>query len=175
MKTNEEKKKSPSGFRFNVFDAILILLAVLCIVGIWQRGNLQKLFEAGEAMEEYTVTFEVRKLRSTTADLLVQGTEFYLMENGSRVPMGALSVQVSARPATEYLQHPTEGMVEARYPEDSYERLQDVTGTLVCRGIEHNGSFLLEGKTHLAINQTLAAYTERANLSICITGIQKAA
>ncbi|MBE6702603.1 MAG: hypothetical protein E7585_04225 [Ruminococcaceae bacterium] len=171
----EEKKKASSSFRFNVFDAILILLAVLCIVGIWQRGNLQRLFDAGEAMEEYVVTFEVQKLRSTTADLLVQGTEFYLEENGSRISLGTLSVQVAARPATEYLQNSKGETVVARYPEDAYERLQDVTGSLVCRGIVHDGAFLLEGKTHIAINQTIAAFTETADLNICVTGIEKTA
>ena len=58
MKNVKEKKKAPARARFNVFDAVLILLAVLCIVGVWQRHNLQKLFESDETLEAYTVTFE---------------------------------------------------------------------------------------------------------------------
>ena len=54
MKNTEEKKTATAKFRFNVFDAVLILLAILCVVGIWQRSNLQTLFEAGEASESYT-------------------------------------------------------------------------------------------------------------------------
>ncbi len=173
MKNVKEKKKAPARARFNVFDAVLILLAVLCIVGVWQRHNLQKLFESDETLEAYTVTFEVRRMRSTTADLLTQGTELYLVENEERVSLGTLSGPFNAVPATVYLQDKDGNTVKAVYPEDDYEHLQDGFGTLNCRGVEHNGSFLLEGKTFLAVNQTVTAFTENADLEIRITGIQK--
>lgn len=174
MKNTEAKKSATSKFRFNVFDAVLILLVVLCIVGIWQRGNLQSLFEAGDASESYTVTFEVKKLRSTTAALLADGTELYLYENGTRVSLGQLSGTPATTPASVYLYY--EGnMVEASYPDDPDECLLDVTGTLRCRIIEHDGSFLLEGKSRIAVNQIITAYTESADLTLCVKSIEKAA
>lgn len=173
MKATEEKKKLSSRFRFNIFDAVLILLAILCIVGVWQRKNLQNLFESGEALETYTVTFESRKMRSTTAALLTKDTELYLENDDARVSLGTISEQVLPLAATVYLQDKNGQTVEAVYPQDDYEYLQDVSGTLTCRGITHNGAFLLEGKTYLAVDQIVAAYTETADFEIRITSIQK--
>lgn len=174
MKNTEEKKTATAKFRFNVFDVVLILLAILCVVGIWQRSNLQSLFEAGDASDTYTVTFEIKKLRSTTAELLSDGTELYLYENGTRIPLGTLTGEPAARPASEYLYY--EGnVVEARYPDDPDECLQDVTGTITCRMIEHDGAYLLGGVSRIAVNQTIAAYTESADLEIRVKSIRKAA
>ena len=60
---SKETKNIFSRIRFNVVDAVLILLAILAIVGVWQRKNLQRLFDSGEALESYTVTFEIKKIR----------------------------------------------------------------------------------------------------------------
>ena len=174
MKMNEERKKAPSRFHFNIFDVVLILLAVLCVVGVWQRKNLQGLFESGEALESYTMTFESRQVRSTTAALLTKDTELYLEQEGVKVSLGTIGEQVLPLAATVYLQDKNGQLVEAVYPEDDYEYLQDVTGTLSCRGIEQNGSFLLGGEIYLAVGQTVLAHTEMADFEICITGIQKA-
>lgn len=173
MKNEKDKNKKARRFPLNVFDVALILLAVLCIVGVFQRNNLQQMFEKKEALENYTLTFEVKQMRNTAASLLVQGTELYLTDREARVSLGTLSGPFNAVPATVYLQDKNGNTVKAVYPEDDYECLQDGTGTLNCRGIEHEGRFLLEGKTYLAVNQTVTAYTESADLEIRITGIQK--
>lgn len=173
MKIGEEKKKNPPRFRFNIFDAVLILLAVLCIVGVWQRKNLQALFESGEELESYTVTFEARKMRSTTAALLTKDTELYLEEGGARISLGTISEQVLPLAATVYLQDKNGQIVEAVYPQDDYEYLQDVSGQLSCRGLTDGGAFMLGGQLHLAVDQTVAVHTETADFEIRITGIQK--
>jgi hypothetical protein len=170
---NTERKNIFSRIRFNVVDAVLILLAILAIVGVWQRKNLQRLFDSGEALESYTVTFEIKKIRSTTADLLEKGTELYLQDQNTRVPLGTLAEQVSTSAATVYLQDKDGNTVKAVYPQDNFEYLLDAGGILNCRGIEHDGVFLLEGKTYLAVNQVVAAYTETADFEIRVTSIQK--
>ena len=166
----EGKKKG--GF-INIFDIVLILLLVLCIVGVWQRNNIQKLFASGDELDAYTVTFEIKKLRSTAADLLTTDTAFYTEDNGVRVSLGKLSASPSVSAAVEYMYDENGNIVEAVYPEDDYEYLLDVTGLLSCRGILENGSFLLEGKTYLAVNQTIMAYTEKADFEIRIVAIEK--
>ena len=56
--------------RFSLLDLAIVLLALLAIVGIWQRNNLKNLFAEKEILEEYVITFEIKKVRSTTAKLV---------------------------------------------------------------------------------------------------------
>ena len=161
--------------RFNLLDVALILLAVLSLVGVWQRSNLQNLFTSKELLDEYTVTFEIKKVRSTTVDLLQKDTELYMMNDGERVSLGKLTHQVSAAPATVYLQDGSGNTVQCVYPQDNNEYLLDVNGVLQCEGVEHDGSFLLGGKIYLAINQSVTVQTETADIEIRIMGIEKSA
>ncbi len=159
---------------FNLLDAAIILLALLAVIGVWQRSNLQKLFTADEMLENYTVTFEIKKIRSTTIDQLPKDTEFYLAQEEERVSLGVLSQQLSVAAATVYLQDRNGETVKAVYPQDSHEYLLDANGVLSCEGVTHDGSFLVGGKIYLAINQTVSVETETADFEIRITGIEKA-
>ena len=166
-----EERKPKTHLRFNLLDAVLILLAVLCVVGVWQRHNLQKLFASDAETESFAVTFEIKQLRSTTVDLLEKDTAFYLVEQGEEIALGVLQERVSASAATVYLQDAAGNTVTAVYPEDNYRYLLDVNGILTCRGVMSDGTFLLNGRTYLAVNQVMAVYTEAADLEIRITGI----
>ena len=167
----EERKKSRKGF--NILDVVLILLAVLCVVGIWQRQNIQKLFASGEDLESYVVSFEVKKLRKTTAELLTVDKSVYFEEDGKRVALGTIAEQIADTPALEYLPDGKGGTVVAVYPEDPHEHLIDVSGKIACLGIRQDGAFLLGGTTYLTVNQTLLVFTEEAELEIRITDISK--
>ena len=167
----EERKKGRKGF--NILDVVLILLAVLCAVGIWQRQNVQRLFSAGEDLDAYTVSFEVKKLRKTTAELLTVDKVVYFEENGKRITLGKIAEQIADTPALEYLPDGNGGTVVAVYPEDPNEHLLDITGKIACLGLVQDGAFLLDGTTHLTVNQTLYVLTEDAELEIRITNIAK--
>jgi len=169
----EKEKKVGVRRRFNVLDAILILLAILCIVGVWQRKNLQELFASGETLDAYTITFEVRELRSTTVDLLTKDTAFYLQDGDETVALGTLTENVAASAATVYLQNSDGEMVEAVYPQDDYDYRLDVKGTLACRGTLHDEHFHVEGKVHLTVNQVIRIHSEKVDLEIRILDIQK--
>ncbi len=159
---------------FNLLDAAIILLALLAVIGVWQRSNLQKLFTVDEVLENYTVTFEIKKVRSTTIDQLQKGTELYLMQEDDHLSLGVLSQQLSVAAATVYLQDRDGNTVKAVYPQDNHEYLLDADGVLLCEGVEHDGAFLAGGKLYLAINQTVRVQTETADFEIRITGIEKA-
>lgn len=159
--------------RFNLLDAVIILLVLLTLIGVWQRQNLQRLFTVEEVLEEYTVSFEIKKIRSTTVAYLDEGTAFYIEEEGERVALGTLSAQVASSAATVELRDQDGNLVSAVYPEDDYEYLWDVSGTLRCEGVERDGSFLVGGKLYLAYNKTVQVETEMADLEIRITGISK--
>ena len=170
---NEKKKKAPVRFNFNLLDVVIILLVLLCIVGVWQRKNLQNLFKSGNAYDAYTVTFEAKTIRGDTAALLTDGAAVYLLDDkGTKISFGTLNGNVTSVAAATYVLDGSGNSIAVTYPEDAENR-RDITGTLACRGVQKGNQFLLQGKFHLAANQTVTIHTETADLEICITGITK--
>ncbi len=167
-------EKKSLHLRFNALDVVLILLAILCIVGVFQRHNIQNLFTAGDKTESYTVTFEISKIRSSSMELLETGTTLYTENGGERIVLGTISENVAVSPAVEYLTDGDGNTVKAVYPEDRYEHYLRVDGKLAGEGVERNGIFLLAGKMQLFVNQTLTAHTETADFELRIVQIEKA-
>ncbi len=161
--------------RFRLLDVAIILLALFAAVGIWQRDNLKDMFEKEEILESYVVTFEVKRVRSTTAELLQKDVCFYTEAGEERILLGALTQPVAVSAATVYLPHPDpdRGTVEAVYPQDDHEYLQDVGGELSCKGIEHDGSFFAGGTLLLSKGQQLAVQTETVDIVITVTDYRK--
>ena len=166
--------------RVNLLDFALILLAILAIVGLWQRNNLKQLFSDKELLEEYVITFEVKRVRSTTAQLLDKDVALYTLNGEESVVLGRLTQPVAVSPATVFLPHTGTGggtleMVEAVYPQDEHEYYQDVGGELSCLGIEHDGAFFLDGKMLLVKGQQIQAKTETLDIVITVTDYRKVA
>ena len=167
-------KDKKNGRRFNLVDAALILLVLLAVVGVWQRENLKTLFTTEQVLDEYVVTFEVKKMRSTTGELLKKGTVFTVESDGERMVLGTLARDVAASAATESLRDKNGEEVSVVYPEDEYEYLWDVSGELHCEGIERDGTFLVGGHLYLARNKRVLVQTETADFEIVIKSIEKA-
>ncbi len=161
--------------RWRLLDVAIILLALFAAIGIWQRDNLKDLFEKEEILESYVVTFEVKRVRSTTAELLQKDVAFYTDSKGEHVLLGMLTQPVAVSAATVFLPHPDpdRGTVEAVYPQDNYEYLQDVGGELACRGVEHDGSFFVGGRMLLSKGQQIAVKTETVDIVITVTDYRK--
>ena len=166
-------KDKKTGRRFGLVDAVIVLLVLFAVVGLWQRKNLESLFTAEEVLDRYTVTFEVKKVRSTTGELLKKDTAFYATEDGELVSLGALEQDVVTSPASETLRDANGDNITVVYPEDNNEYLRDVSGVLVCEGVERDGAFLVGGKMYLAYDKTISVQTETADLEIVIKNIEK--
>ena len=172
---NENKKRTPARFNFNLLDVVIILLALFCIVGVWQRKNLQNLFRSGNAYDTYTVTFTANGVRGDTAALLTENADVWTFdEKGTRIDFGSLNGSVTTEPAKTRVLNDAGESVTVTYPADA-RNLRDAAGTISCRIVEKNGRYLLNGKYQLAVNQTVTVHTETADLVICITGISKSA
>lgn len=173
MERNEKR-------RFSFLDLALILLAILAVVGLWQRNNFKKLFADEEILEEYVITFEIKKVRSTTAQLLKKDVALYTYNGDEAVALGTLTQPVAVSPATVYLPHHGTGtgvmeMVEAVYPQDEYEYYQDAGGELSCHGIERDNAFFLDGKMLLVKGQQILAKSETVDVVITVTDYRKVA
>ena len=130
-------------------------------------------------LEEYVITFEIKKVRSTTAQLLQKNVALYTQNGDALVSLGTLTQPVAVSPATVYLPHQGTGTgtverVEAVYPLDEYEYYQDAGGVLTCLGIERDGSFFVSGEMLLVKGQQILAQSEIADVVITVLDYRKA-
>ena len=170
--------------RFGLLDLALVLLAIVALLGVWQRNNLKKLFAQEELLEEYVITFEIKKVRSTTAQLLQKDVVLYVENGEDLVTLGALTQPVAVSPATVYLPATGSGMsgktvsmVEAVYipikDYEEYENYQDAGGELACLGIERDGAFFVSGELVLVKGQQILAQSETVDVVITILDYRK--
>ena len=148
----EERKKTTS-VRFNLLDIALIVLAVLCVVSVWQRGNLKKIFDRSGVYQSYTVHFSVNDVPQGVAKALTEGVTLYTEEDGTRCTLGTLHEIVSSDPDAT-------GAV-------------DVNGTVMCLILQKDHHFFLKNGPELALNMHLTVESESAVFELVITGIVK--
>ncbi len=173
MKDNKEKslKKSP---RFGVLDAVIILLIIVAVVGVYFRYNILELVNGTKNLEDYTVSYSIENIRYTTPNYINTGDEVYFAEDGEHFGtlinasenMGALSIT----PASEYFTTSNASVVEVFYP-DSQSRV-DAKGRLTCHGTySDDGGFLVNGSVFIASGQKINVKTENVTVTIQIDEI----
>ena len=168
-----EKKNSP---HFNVLDALIIIVVILIIVGIYFRYNIIDFLKDSQNKDDYAISYTVKDIRYTTYDYVHVGDTLYFSDSGD-IFGKLLNCEPNNQeawnktPASQHFTTSSGEVVEAFYPnEDS--RI-DVKGRLLCEGYyNEDGGFLLNRSTYLAPGQTITVKTELASFVINITGIE---
>ena len=168
---NANAKKAP---RFGVLDAVIILLVIVAIVGIYFRYNIIDLISENKKLEKYTVTFTIENIRYTTPNYVNVGDRVYFASDdelfGTLVAfsenMGALSIT----PASEYFTNSSGEVTEVFYPNN--ESRIDAIGKLLCEGrYSDEGGLLVNGSTYLSAGQTIEVNTEYVTVAMRIDNI----
>ncbi|MBE6597215.1 MAG: hypothetical protein E7641_06040 [Ruminococcaceae bacterium] len=171
-KNRAEKKNSP---HFNAVDALIVILAIIAVVGVYFRYNILDFLSSSRNNEEYVVSFSIENIRYTTPNYINVGDNVYLSSDGELLGVlmsesenqGALNIT----PASEFFTDSSGKVVEAFYPSENSR--VDAKGRMLCEGVyDSEGGFSVSGKTHLAPGQTLSVYTEKVTFSIVITEIE---
>lgn len=167
-----QDKKAP---KFGVFDAIIILLVILVVVGIYFRYNIVEWFSNSNGLGEYTLSYTIEDIRYTTPNFINIGDKVYF-EDGNKLfgtfvevseNMGALSIT----PASKLFVDSNGNIVEAFYP-NSESRI-NANGKLICSGrYSEDGAFLVNGSTFISCGQSVSVYTEYVTVSIRIDAIE---
>ena len=172
-KDKSEKKNSP---RFNVLDALIIILVILVVVGIYFRYNIIDILNSAKNNEAYAISYTVKNIRYTTNNYVHVGDKLYFADSGDS--FGALlncepnnQEPWNKSPASQHFTISSGDVVEAFYPND--ESRIDVKGRLLCEGhYSEDGGFLLDGNTYIAPGQTINVRTELVSFVINVTAIE---
>ena len=173
MKSSE--KKTP---RFGFLDAVIILLIITAVVGIYFRANILDFLKNDRHIQEYTISFSIQDIRYSTPDYVQVNDTVYFSDDGTTLGTVMEATQGNAeslncRPAVKVFQTENGTMESVSYPNN--ESRVDATGRLLCRGsYSEDGGFLVNGNRYLSAGQTIDVQTELVTVSITITDIQAA-
>ena len=81
MKTVNEtsKKRSP---RFSVLDAVIILLVIVAVAGVYFRYNIIGFISGAQNLEDYAISYSIKDIRYTTPNYINVGDEVYFADDG---------------------------------------------------------------------------------------------
>ena len=158
----DQKQKQISGFRFNIFDFLIILGIIVCLVAVIVRSVM--ISKAQEEIVYADVYFEVKGISEVTANALCMPNEsIYLQSND--VEIGMFSTVESK--AFRVLSEDENGrLIEVLHPDK-----QTVYGIAQMKGVWYQDGFLIDGTSFAKVGQTFDIYTKYASCTITITSI----
>lgn len=171
-KPKTERANAP---HFNVLDAVIIILIVAAVVGIYFRHEIIDVLTDDKNTDEYVVSFSIENVRHTTPSYIHVGDNVYFKSDGEL--MGSLmsasenELSLDIAPALEYFTKSNGEIKAIRYPNE--ESRIDATGRLLCKGnYDENGGFSIDGDTYIAAGQSIEVYTEKVSFVLKVISIE---
>lgn len=134
--------------RFNIADAIIIVVALLVIAGIALR--VYRIFGTEEELQSVTVEFEISNISSEHIDLY-SGDKLYLTSDNIRV---GYIMELTVSDMMEYAYNDQGELVKATVPGKS-----TITGKMLLDGKVTEHGFYLGGTILLTESQEISLYT----------------
>lgn len=174
-KSTERVKLVP---KFKILDAVIILLIITSVLGIYFRYNVMDTLKNQKDMKEYVISFSVQNIRSSTTNYINVGDDIYFSEDGEKLGELMSHMDDSNDPllseiASEYFVNENGTIVPGYYPEsDSMDARINVSGRISCMGsYSEDGGFLVNGTKYLAPGQTVQVQTELVTVTLVIQDI----
>lgn len=165
--------------KFGVLDAVIILLVIAIVVGIYFRYSFFDTLNSVKNMKECHVYFETQNTVQSHLNTLKTGDRFYLKSNGEE--FGTLTVESEEKPLPILTYPAVHNVVingktyaDVEYPQNVEDPLIYGTGIILANcAVMEDGSFLLNGSTYISVGQSYSVCTENATITITITNIEE--
>ena len=174
-KVKNVSSERANGPRFNALDAVIILLVVLTVVGVYFRYSILDLLRNDANSQQYVVTYSIDNVRYTTPTYIKVEDEVYFASNGKFFGMLLSESEnqdpLNIMPASEYFVDSNGEVKEVFYPNN--ESRVTAKGRLLCQGYYNSdGGFYVDGNMYIAAGQTVDVYTETVSVTIRIVSIE---
>lgn len=148
----------------NIIDFTIILLIIGVLVGVAVRYDLASKISADSRQVEAEVTFLIEGIRDTSVAALVEGDEFYWVQNDMYI--GRLKEAVQSAPARVYVVR-DDMVISSTVNPERY----DATGTLVVSGLMEDGGFMLNGTQYIGPGKQMNVKSRNIKVNITIMSI----
>ncbi len=182
MKKKQRTNKQERGKtvpKFKILDAVIILLILVSVVGIYLSYNITDTLKNRKDLKEYVVEFSIQDIRNSTQDYINIGDVVYYSEDGEVLGTLLGYIDDATKPLTygaaeDYFVDQAGNTQLVTYPltDQPSDRI-DATGRFSCKGIyTEDGGFLVNGSRYLAPGQEIQVRTELVTLTITIKDIK---
>ena len=177
MQKNQDMEGVKRTPKFKILDAVVILLVLVAVVGVYFRYNLMDSFLRGKNIQDFAISFTIEDIRYTTPNYLNVGDKIYSASNGELIgtiiqesdDMSNMALRVT--PASRFFTREDGTIAEVFYPND--ESRVDAKGRMACKGsYTIDGGFLLNGTAYMSAGQSISVQTELASFVLTVTEIE---
>ena len=162
----KNKAQKTAKLRFNVIDALIILVLLACVVGlVFRYGNFGGGAQESE-LEDYEIYFSVSNVAYTSEDAFVKGDTVTLADEG--VVLGTLSDIKTILPAEFVARDKSGNLITVNYPAST--RI-DVTGYINSRGVMRENGYFVNGTVYVASGKEYTVRTEHMDVVLKILNI----
>ena len=166
MYSNNAKKG-----KFNAIDALLILLAIACVLGIGLRAYSESKTNNSN-LAEYRIYFKIDNISSQSLKYFTAGDIVRVKSSGAT--LGKLDAIVQHVPAVGGY---NENGGEIFYPTKDggiyAPTRQSLVGYITVRGEQTESGFLLGGETYIASGSEMEIVTDKVQTTIKILSIDE--
>ena len=159
---------------FNALDAIIIILVIAAIVGVYFRYSILDIIKGEGASKDYVITYSLDDIRYTTPTYIHVDDSVYFTSNGKL--FGTLLSEsenqdaLNIMPASKSFVDSNGEVREVFYPNN--ESRVTARGRLLCSGYyDSDGGFYVDGNIYIAAGQTVAVRTETVSVNMRILSI----
>ena len=164
--------------KFGVLDAVIILLVIAIVVGIYFRYSFFDTLNSMKNMKECYVTFKTDKITTSVSREMNDGDAIYFKSNGNSfgnlaIKSEEITMVIQEQPATSTVFKDGKTYPDVQYPQGMDDSLIYGIGNIKCScSVSEDGSFLLNGTTYISPGQTYTVCTEKVTVNITITDIE---
>ncbi len=171
MKKEEGAKK---GGRISALDVFIAVLVLMCIAGVIVRvyvGSEGVLPVLDPEISEYAVSFEIKQVKASVSGYLSAGESLWTSDG---TLFGTVGDNVTVTPAQIFVEDSDGKYISVYSSADMGDNsLIDIKGSFSVQGHTADYGFLVNGKTYIAPNYEIELHTEKATVTVTVTGISK--
>lgn len=166
MFNKQTSKKFFEKRKFNIIDAFIIILALICVLGIYFRSQITEWIGIDKQLSEYKIVFKVSEIKYTSGKYFISGGELFL--DSPDIQLGTIDGNCTFVPSEVYLELGDGVFAQSTYPKDTYI---DVFGAVKCTGAVREDGFYLEGSYSITPGMKLNVHTEMLDFTLTVTDI----
>jgi len=153
--------------RFNVIDALIILIVIGLIAGVAYRYNIAGKIINNAQEQKVIVSYLIKGVRGTTVDSIQVGDVEYF--SNTKAELGTIITKGTPTKSLEYF-NDENGDIQVSENEEKY----DIRIEIEAYGQMTDEGFMLHGTQYLAPNSEIEIYSKHVKNTVIITGIRTA-